>query len=146
MLLPAVSNSWRLFRPQASLLSGCQCYSTASPPPVDPLVAELVRERIKSSQKKDRYWARPDRHPDVTVDPSKVDLPPITEWRKHFPSTLETNHRVSIRNPDTAAIMADAFVPEGSKDKVIIESFPGEFYLPVTSSDVKLILHKVRGS
>ncbi|KAF8552511.1 S-adenosyl-L-methionine-dependent methyltransferase [Imleria badia] len=34
-------------------------------------------------------------------------------------------HHVYIRNPETAAKVAEAFVPAGTKDKVIIEAFPG---------------------
>lgn len=60
------------------------------------------------------------------------ELPPISEWRKHFPSTLSM-HRVFIRNPDTADLLANAFVPEGSKDKVIIEGYPGKFRCTITT-------------
>jgi transcription factor 1 len=35
------------------------------------------------------------------------------------------HQRVSVRNPEAALAIADAFVPRGSKDKVVIESFPG---------------------
>jgi transcription factor 1 len=34
--------------------------------------------------------------------------------------------RISIANPETAALVADSFVPGGSRDKVIIEAYPGE--------------------
>jgi hypothetical protein len=58
-------------------------------------------------------------------------LPPLPataqEWKKAFPSnTLALRDRISIRNPETAAQLANAFVPDGQKDKVIVEAFPGE--------------------
>ncbi|KAG8213823.1 hypothetical protein J3R82DRAFT_10538 [Butyriboletus roseoflavus] len=34
-------------------------------------------------------------------------------------------HRVCLRNSETAAKVAEAFVPAGAKDKVVIEAFPG---------------------
>jgi transcription factor 1 len=53
------------------------------------------------------------------------DLPPLNLWRKYFPLDKSSLHRSVIRNPDTAAMLADAFVPEGSKDKIIIDACPG---------------------
>ncbi|KAG6918073.1 hypothetical protein DXG01_016731 [Tephrocybe rancida] len=47
------------------------------------------------------------------------------EWAKLFKVVLAVNHRVSLRNPDTAAKIANGFVPEGSEGKVIIEAYPG---------------------
>ena len=64
------------------------------------------------------------------VDLSKVDLPPIDQWRKTFSMAFRIGHRVSVRNPDTAAKIAEAFVPEGSRDKVIVEAFPGSSHSP----------------
>ncbi|KAJ7084366.1 S-adenosyl-L-methionine-dependent methyltransferase [Mycena belliarum] len=53
-------------------------------------------------------------------------LPPRPLWRQYFPSSSKPfQHRVSLSNPITAALVADAFVPVGSKDKVVIEIFPG---------------------
>ena len=57
------------------------------------------------------------------------DLPPLNLWRKHFPLEKSSLHRSVIRNPDTAAMLADAFVPEGSKDKIIIDACPGAVLL-----------------
>jgi hypothetical protein len=47
-------------------------------------------------------------------------------WKKAF-LTQGTNirDRVSVRNPETAAKLANAFVPDGEKDRVIVEAFPG---------------------
>lgn len=76
---------------------------------------------------KNPYKGPPTRAVEDLVKSQQVighELPPISEWRKHFPSTLSM-HRVFIRNPVTADLIADSFVPEGSKDKVIIEGYPG---------------------
>lgn len=56
---------------------------------------------------------------------SMLHLPPEDQWRKIFPLTSFVSHRTSIKNQDTANAVADAFVPKGSKDKVIIEAYPG---------------------
>ncbi|TFK74052.1 S-adenosyl-L-methionine-dependent methyltransferase [Pluteus cervinus] len=57
-------------------------------------------------------------------DTPEARLPPIDTWRKLFPSTT-VHQRVSIRNPETAQSVANAFIPEGSRDKVVIEAYPG---------------------
>ncbi|KAJ7218084.1 hypothetical protein GGX14DRAFT_495526 [Mycena pura] len=55
-----------------------------------------------------------------------ASLPPRALWRQYFPSNSKPfQHRVSISNSLTAAKLADAFVPEGSRDKIIVEIFPG---------------------
>lgn len=40
-------------------------------------------------------------------------------------SAQPVKHHVCLRNSETAAKVAEAFVPAGTKDKVIIEAFPG---------------------
>ncbi|KAF8422787.1 S-adenosyl-L-methionine-dependent methyltransferase [Boletus edulis BED1] len=45
-----------------------------------------------------------------------------------FPTTASAQlvkHHACLRNSETAAQVAEAFVPAGTKDKVIIEAFPG---------------------
>lgn len=60
------------------------------------------------------------------TDPNKrLNLPDPEEWRSFFPPQ-KYRDRISVSNPDTAARLADAFVPAGSRDKVVIEAFPGE--------------------
>ncbi|KAK0437545.1 S-adenosyl-L-methionine-dependent methyltransferase [Armillaria borealis] len=54
-----------------------------------------------------------------------IDLPDYLQWRSFFPSNPSLAHRISVANPETAKKIANAFVPEGSKDKVIIEAYPG---------------------
>ncbi|KAH7914119.1 S-adenosyl-L-methionine-dependent methyltransferase [Hygrophoropsis aurantiaca] len=57
---------------------------------------------------------------------NKLELPPASEWRRIFPSSpAAVKDRISIRNPETAALIADSFVPAGSEGKVIIEAYPG---------------------
>ncbi|KAG5651167.1 hypothetical protein H0H81_009631 [Sphagnurus paluster] len=77
---------------------------------------------VSTLQRTTRHWF-PRRT--LSSTESKRDLPPESEWRKYFPPVLRVNHRVSIRNAETAAKLADAFIPEGSEGKVIIEAFPG---------------------
>ncbi|KAJ7462266.1 S-adenosyl-L-methionine-dependent methyltransferase [Mycena galericulata] len=61
--------------------------------------------------------------------PSRDDetaLPPRPLWRQYFPSSSKAfQHRISLANPITAAVVANAFVPSGSQGKTIIEIFPG---------------------
>ncbi|KAF7315740.1 Glycoside hydrolase family 63 protein [Mycena indigotica] len=58
--------------------------------------------------------------------PDYVNLPPQDLWRKTFPPVNRTvSHRVSLANPKTAAQVANAFVPSDSRDKTIVEAFPG---------------------
>jgi hypothetical protein len=50
-----------------------------------------------------------------------------------FPTTSNTQlvkHRVCLRDSETAAQVAESFVPAGTKDKVIIEAFPGMYSAP----------------
>lgn len=133
-MLPRVTSiSLRLGRPRGALLSHFRCYSAGSPFPIDPLVADVLQEPVKRKRTVAKLSASKSRPSELEfVDISKGDLPPIMEWRKYFTSTLESNHRISIRNPETAAAMADAFVPEGSHGKVVIEAFPGELYFCCT--------------
>jgi hypothetical protein len=61
---------------------------------------------------------------------SKVALPPLSEWGHHFPSkSRQVRDRVSVQNPSTAAAIAESFVPEGSCSKIILEAYPGKFWL-----------------
>jgi hypothetical protein len=60
-----------------------------------------------------------------TEPAERIDLPDKSLWRNSFPP-LHAKDRISISNLKTAAELAKAFVPMGSKDKVVIEAFPGE--------------------
>jgi transcription factor 1 len=56
-----------------------------------------------------------------------VELPPVESWHDIFPVWRErTKHsRAIIRELHTADMLAEAFVPEGSKDMTVIEVSPG---------------------
>jgi hypothetical protein len=60
------------------------------------------------------------------ADRSPVILPPRPLWKQYFPTTLKPfPYRVTLANPTTAAEVANAFIPENSVDKVVVEIFPG---------------------
>lgn len=67
------------------------------------------------------------------------------EWRKFFVPTLDTLSRISVRNPKTAEKIANAFVPEGSVDKVVIEAFPGKL-VSLSILQNRLIVYQGRAS
>ena len=71
---------------------------------------------------------RPSRRPGLTEEELKVSkliLPPIDKWRQYFAIMEGQRLRFFLRNPDTAQTLAEAFVPEGSKDLIIIEAAAG---------------------
>lgn len=53
-----------------------------------------------------------------------VQLPPAEEWPKVF-RFADKQKRKTLSNPETAKRLAEIFVPEGSKDKVIVEAYAG---------------------
>ncbi|KAJ6593879.1 S-adenosyl-L-methionine-dependent methyltransferase [Mycena capillaripes] len=59
------------------------------------------------------------------VSPDDTTLPPQPLWRQYFPPLQKLQHQITLANPVTAAMVADAFVPASSVDKVIVEIFPG---------------------
>ena len=69
------------------------------------------------------------RNPEETEElkVSKLNLPPIDKWhqRRYFAIMEGQPLRFFLRNPDTARMLAEAFVPEGSKDLIIIEAASG---------------------
>ncbi|PPQ99759.1 hypothetical protein CVT24_009662 [Panaeolus cyanescens] len=107
---------------------------TVSEEPAETTVTSRKSKRVKpdvyiepSKQRRHRNIAL--RHQiqseDYVPDMNKLELPPIDDWRPHFPWSKEIAMRASVRNPDTAAMLAEAFLPKGSKDKVVIEANPG---------------------
>ncbi|KAJ6499322.1 S-adenosyl-L-methionine-dependent methyltransferase [Mycena sanguinolenta] len=73
-----------------------------------------------------RFYAT---RPKATIDiahTDKVTLPPKALWKQCFPSAMRpSGSRIILANPDTTANVADAFIPAGSVDKVVVEIFPG---------------------
>ena len=63
------------------------------------------------------------------IFPPGWDLPPLDEWRSYFPVSKDTLAKAVVRKPESAALMAEAFVPEGSRDKIIIDASPGALSL-----------------
>ncbi|KAI6046169.1 ribosomal RNA adenine dimethylase-domain-containing protein [Pisolithus marmoratus] len=77
----------------------------------------VIRSKTRSPQRK--------RKPTYSSD-NKFNLPAQEDWVAAFPTAGTTfSNRVFLRNLQSAALVADAFVPTGSKDKVIVEAFPG---------------------
>lgn len=69
---------------------------------------------------------RKPRKANIPLPVNRIDLPPRSTWRNYFPTSgMAFKSRISIANPETAALVADSFVPSGSKDKVIVEAYPG---------------------
>ncbi|KAF8971134.1 S-adenosyl-L-methionine-dependent methyltransferase [Flammula alnicola] len=100
--------------------------SASSEPSEDspsPSPSRRVRKRAEGAAPSTTTKAKKDIEP--LTHTSTLELPPIDEWRKYFALTRESAHRASVRNPETARMLAEAFVPEGSKDKIIIEASPG---------------------
>lgn len=70
---------------------------------------------------------RKPRKANIPLPVNRIDLPPRSTWRNYFPTSgMAFKSRISIANPETAALVADSFVPSGSRDKVIVEAYPGE--------------------
>ncbi|KAF9050264.1 S-adenosyl-L-methionine-dependent methyltransferase [Panaeolus papilionaceus] len=104
------------------------------PANIDTTKGKRARKSISVLAEKEGYFQRRQsnislRHrvqaDDYVPDASKLELPPLNDWRPHFPWSKEIAMRSSVRNPDTAAMLADAFLPEGSKDQIVIEANPG---------------------
>jgi transcription factor 1 len=62
--------------------------------------------------------------------PDPLSLPDPGHWGTHFPSrAINVRERVSIRNPQTAAELVNAFLNSDdtrtSEPKVVIEAYPG---------------------
>lgn len=62
---------------------------------------------------------------EAAMNGSKLNLPPIDKWRQYFAILEGQRLRFFLRNPDTAQMLAEAFVPEGSKDLIVIEAAAG---------------------
>lgn len=58
-----------------------------------------------------------------------LDLPPMDEWKQTFKDVVTPKIRPTLRNPDTAMMLAEQFIPEGSRDKIVIEASSGRSYL-----------------
>ena len=87
-----------------------------------------TEEPVKKRRKRSETAKPRTRRPELTeeeLNVSKLNLPPIDKWRQYFAIMEGQRLRFFLRNPDTARKLAEAFVPEGSKDLIIIEAASG---------------------
>ncbi|KJA20076.1 hypothetical protein HYPSUDRAFT_43714 [Hypholoma sublateritium FD-334 SS-4] len=95
--------------------------------------AEPYKRRVGRPKKSD-----PPRLPKMNLRPRKpqavkmtaasvslLELPPAEQWHHYFPARKDWSYRTTISNPESARKLAESFVPEGSRDKVVIEANPG---------------------
>ncbi|KAF5351667.1 hypothetical protein D9756_007711 [Leucocoprinus leucothites] len=100
--------------------------SSSQPFPIDSLVADVIKTNNELEANPARKRAgRPKQYVESETIAPQADLPPAEEWLNYFPWTMENKGRASVMNPETAQELAEAYVPEGSKDRIIIEAFPG---------------------
>lgn len=72
----------------------------------------------------------------------EMELPEHLFWREHFTATGPViRDRVTVSNPETARLLAERFVPEGSEGKVIVEAYPGEETGCLLGFGLELILY-----
>ncbi|KAL1748705.1 S-adenosyl-L-methionine-dependent methyltransferase [Schizophyllum fasciatum] len=104
----------------------------------------IEHDKKSSPRKRQRLVATADEMDAIAVSDddwqSRVELPPIDDWNTIFPSHYTINTRLTLHNRETARTLAEAYVPEGSVGKTIIEAYPG----PGTLSRAILALPKER--
>lgn len=85
-----------------------------------------VKRKLKSAPRRSALPAK------ASGIVAAVELPPVESWHQFFPVRKErTKHsRAIIREVHTADMLAEAFVPEGSKDMTVIEVSAGIFFFP----------------
>ena len=86
------------------------------------------KRRPKLTEENGAPVGRQSKRPKLTeeeLNESKLNLPPIDKWRNYFAIMEGQRLRFFLRNPDTARKLAEVFVPEGSKDLIVIEAAPG---------------------
>ncbi|KAF8160620.1 S-adenosyl-L-methionine-dependent methyltransferase [Crassisporium funariophilum] len=104
--------------------------------PEEPVTVARARANgtpFKTSEEERRHkkfislQLKSERHQDPEIlQESRIELPHHDHWRPYFKDNgTATRMRASVRHPDTARLLAEAFVPEGSKDKIIIDVNPG---------------------
>lgn len=113
----------------SSIQSSSSFIPAAKPPPypIDTLVADVLSTN-------DKLADNPPKARSTGQEPPKegsfgVDLPPLEEWYKHFPWSTEAKSRSTLANPEICKRLAEAIIPEGSKDKIVLEAFPGALVL-----------------
>lgn len=111
--------------------------------PIDELVADVLNtndqlaahppepRKLSKKEKEDKDYG--------------TDLPPREDWIDLFPYSAETKARYTVVNPELCKQLAETFVPEGSKDKIIMEAFPGELSVSVSVAR-QIILSNISSS
>ena len=136
-----LSNNTRRFHletfPRAGLHRGARTFTQSSKQEDEADSEQAVKtkrtRKTKNENPKPKKEKRPvepkkgkaPRRGEVLPDVPPGELPPIELWRKYFLTEKVASHRSVVRNPETAAMLAETFVPEGSKDKIIIDVSPG---------------------
>ncbi|KAF9244873.1 S-adenosyl-L-methionine-dependent methyltransferase [Melanogaster broomeanus] len=109
-VLPNLETSAKKVKPALGQTSTIIDKSSPEPPPVF-----LIRDSYKTKEKPVRY-----------VSDNKFHLPLDHDWSRAFPAAgIIVKHHACLRNAEVAAQVAEAFVPSGTRDKVIVEAFPG---------------------
>ncbi|CAK5281521.1 unnamed protein product [Mycena citricolor] len=104
------------------------------------MLPRLFRQHARRKVPRNIYRAYSTK-PGYDQSDESTSLPPLPLWRQYFPATSRAfQFRVCLANPKTAAHLAEAFVPAHSRDKIIIEAFPG----PGTLTRALLALPRAR--
>ncbi|KAF9448220.1 S-adenosyl-L-methionine-dependent methyltransferase [Macrolepiota fuliginosa MF-IS2] len=122
--------STRLSRPAAPVHlrlfshSSIQCSSISTdkpaPYPIDTLVADVISTNEELAAK-----PKGRRSKEKELKDYGAELPPLNEWSSYFPWSFDTKARSTVMNAETAKKLAEAFVPQGSENKIVLEAFPG---------------------
>lgn len=108
--------------------SSIQSSSSSTPTyPIDSLVADVLQTNEALAANPPKLRGRKKAVAREMEEGSTPDLPPVAEWSEYFPWSADVKARASIMNPESAAKVAEAFVPKGSRDKIVVEAFPGAF-------------------
>jgi hypothetical protein len=89
---------------------------------------KAVKHRLKTAPKRSAIALK------ASGIVGRVELPPVESWYQCFPVWKERTKlsRAIIREVHTADMLAEAFVPSGSKDVTVIEVSAGIFFfLPI---------------
>ncbi|KAF8658323.1 hypothetical protein AX16_002091 [Volvariella volvacea WC 439] len=139
--LPQVLRPSQRLLPTPGRLFSDAPHGKDKPFPIDPLVVDVLESSQLETTEPVKRRRGPKKRVVVLEGPSAA-LPSVDEWKKYIPVTHATKFRVSLRKPETADMVAEAFVPNGSRDKVIVEAFPGPGQL--TRSLLQLPKERIR--
>lgn len=121
--LPLTSYS-RFFSCTSTKSSSQQPYS------IDSFIADAIQTENQLNANPPRK--ENDKGETLSTQAEIPPIPPKELWSKTFPFIFEAKGRSFIMNPEVAKIMADSCVPEGTKDQIILEAFPGTHLFIIT--------------